>query len=155
MGLWNALTEEFSDMASVAMVVRVLSRLLVAAALGALLGHERESRGKSAGMRTHMLVSLGAALFMLAPQLAGFAESEMSRVVQGIVAGIGFLGAGAIVKADSEEHVQGMTTAAGIWLTAAIGMTVGLGRLATAIVSGVLAFGILHLHHHMTRPKEN
>ncbi|MEQ1905144.1 MAG: MgtC/SapB family protein [Pirellulaceae bacterium] len=99
--------------------------------------------GKSAGLRTHMLVSLGAALFVLIPQQAGMSDADISRVIQGIVAGIGFLGAGTILRGMNEGEVRGMTTAAGIWLTAAIGIAAGLGREVSAILGALLAFLIL------------
>ena len=115
----------------------------MAGALGGVLGYERESKGKAAGLRTHMLVALGAAIFVLVPQQMGGGDAEISRIVQGLVAGIGFLGAGAIVKGKPGEEIEGLTTAASIWMTAAIGMTAGLGREATAIVSTVLAIFVL------------
>jgi putative Mg2+ transporter-C (MgtC) family protein len=90
-----------------------------------------------------MLVALGAALFALVPQQAGMNLGELSRVVQGIVTGIGFIGAGAILKQSEEHQVKGLTTAAGLWLTAALGMAVGLGREMTAILGTVLAYVIL------------
>jgi putative Mg2+ transporter-C (MgtC) family protein len=123
--------------------VRIVIRLLLAAALGGVLGYERERRGKAAGMRTHMLVALGSTLFVLVPQQAGMHMTDLSRVLQGIVTGVGFLGAGTILKARDEAHLHGLTTAAGVWLTAAIGVTVGLGRDVTAILSTVLAVIIL------------
>ncbi|MBJ9973872.1 MgtC/SapB family protein [Pseudomonas sp. S75] len=117
----------------------------MAAVLGAVLGFEREHRGKSAGVRTHMLVSMGAALFVLAPGMAGADDQAMSRVIQGIVAGIGFLGAGTILKGNGRDtsHVKGLTTAAGLWMTAAIGTAAGMGREATALVSTLLALLVL------------
>lgn len=123
--------------------IRFSIRLILAAALGGLLGYERERAGKAAGLRTHMLVSLGAALFVLIPQQAGMSDADISRIIQGVVAGVGFLGAGAIVKGKRDEDIQGLTTAAGIWLTAAIGIAAGLGREASAILGAVLAFLIL------------
>jgi putative Mg2+ transporter-C (MgtC) family protein len=117
--------------------------MVLAAALGGVLGMERTRHGKSAGLRTHMLVALGAALFALVPQQAGMQLADMSRVVQGIVTGIGFIGAGAILKQSEEHQVKGLTTAAGLWLTAALGMAVGLGREMTAILGTVLAYVIL------------
>jgi len=125
-------------------VVRVIVRLLLAVVLGGVLGYEREFRGKAAGLRTHMLVSLGAALFVLVPLQAGMAVENISRVIQGLVTGIGFLGAGSILK-DSSHHVQGLTTAAGIWLTAAIGVSAGLGHEATAVLATLLALIIFIL----------
>jgi putative Mg2+ transporter-C (MgtC) family protein len=139
----NALANEFADLADVSDAARACFRLGLAAALGGALGYERESKGKAAGVRTHMLVALGAALFVMAPTLNGFEDASMSRVIQGIVAGIGFLGAGAIVKGKPGEEIQGLTTAATIWMTAAIGVTVGLGRAATGILSAALALVVL------------
>ncbi|QWA31256.1 MgtC/SapB family protein [Pseudomonas sp. RC3H12] len=146
---WQAflatLHTEFADVADAREVSRILIRLLMAALLGAVLGFERESKGKSAGVRTHMLVSMGAALFVLAPSMAGADEQALSRVIQGIVAGIGFLGAGTILKGNGRDtsHVKGLTTAAGLWMTAAIGTAAGMGREATALISTVLALLVL------------
>ena len=125
-------------------MTRVTVRLVMAALLGGILGFEREHKGKAAGVRTHMLVALGAALFVLVPQMSGSQADAMSRVIQGVVAGIGFLGAGTILKNNDgdEGHVKGLTTAAGLWMTAAIGVAAGLGREATAVLSTVLALGI-------------
>jgi len=141
----ETLRTEFSDATDVEQITRILLRLLLAAALGGVLGYEREQQGKAAGMRTHMLVAMGAALFTLVPQQAGMQVADMSRVIQGIVAGIGFLGAGAIVKHSAEDNVQGLTTAAGVWMTAAIGIACGLGRETTALLSTVLALFVLAL----------
>ncbi|MCY1425548.1 putative Mg(2+) transport ATPase [compost metagenome] len=143
--VWLTLTAEFADITDAKQLTRVSVRLMMAALLGAVLGYERERKGKAAGIRTHMLVALGAALFVLVPQVAGASEEALSRVVQGIVAGIGFLGAGTILKGHDldEEHVKGLTTAAGLWMTAAIGVCAGLGREATAVLSTVLALIIL------------
>ncbi|WP_425414172.1 MgtC/SapB family protein [Pseudomonas cremoricolorata] len=143
--VWAAVTDEFADITDAQEVARILVRLLMAAVLGAVLGFEREHRGKSAGVRTHMLVSLGAALFVLAPSMAGADEQALSRVIQGIVAGIGFLGAGTILKGNGSDpsHVKGLTTAAGLWMTAAIGTAAGMGREATALISTLLALLVL------------
>ena len=140
----RALQDEFADVPDIEQATRIVVRLVIAAALGGLLGWERERTGKAAGVRTHMLVALGAALFVLIPQQAGVSDTDMSRVIQGVVAGIGFLCAGTIIKGRDEENVQGLTTAAGIWLTAAIGVGVGLGREASAVLSTLLALLILH-----------
>lgn len=139
----DTLRSEFSDAPDAEQVTRILTRLLLAALLGGVLGYERERRGKAAGIRTHMLVAMGAALFVLVPQLGGMAMADLSRVIQGLVTGIGFLGAGAIVKHHDEEDVQGLTTAAGIWMTAAIGVACGLGRESTALLSAALALLVL------------
>ncbi len=92
-----------------------------------------------------MLVAMGAALFVLIPQQAGILPADLSRVIQGVVAGIGFLCAGSILKSEDEDRVRGLTTAAGMWLTAAIGMAAGLGREATAVISTALALVVLTL----------
>ncbi len=141
----NTVGAEFSDVADVEQITRLLVRLLLAAVLGGVLGYEREQKGKAAGVRTHMLVAMGAALFVLVPQQGGMQLADMSRVIQGVVAGIGFLGAGAIIKNQSEENVQGLTTAAGVWMTAAIGIACGLGRESTAVLGTLLALGVLAL----------
>lgn len=142
---WTTIQEEFSDLGDASDITRVCVRLLVALALGALLGYERESVGASAGLRTHMLVSLGSALFVLVPLQAGMSLEEVSRVVQGVTAGIGFLGAGAILKLHDENQIKGLTTAAGVWLTAATGVAAGMGLEATAILSALLAWAVLAL----------
>lgn len=139
----QTLASEFSDLPDLEQLTRVVTRLLLAALLGGLLGWERKAKGKSAGLRTHMLVALGAALFVMIPQLAGGEDAELSRIIQGVVAGIGFLCAGTIIKGRDDEHVQGLTTAAGIWMTAAIGVAVGLGREGSAVLAAVLTLVIL------------
>jgi putative Mg2+ transporter-C (MgtC) family protein len=96
-----------------------------------------------------MLVAMGAALFVLVPERGGMGIADMSRVIQGVVAGVGFLGAGAIIKRHSEEQVQGLTTAAGIWMTAAIGVACGLGREAIALLATLLAIVILVMLPHV------
>jgi putative Mg2+ transporter-C (MgtC) family protein len=147
--VWNTvlqtLRDEFSDLADPAQFTRVVVRLVLAVALGAFLGYERERRGSTAGLRTHMLVALGVALLVVSAQQSGIAQADLSRVLQGIFAGIGFLGAGAIIKQSEKEHVKGLTTAASIWATAAIATAAGLGREATAILAALLAFAILSL----------
>lgn len=139
----QTLREEFSDISDPAQVTRVCVRLLVAALLGGLLGYERESRGISAGLRTHMLVAVGSAIFVLVPLEAGVSQADLSRVLQGVVTGVGFLGAGAIIKLNQEQEIKGLTTAASVWLTAAIGVAAGMGREMTAILSALLALFIL------------
>jgi putative Mg2+ transporter-C (MgtC) family protein len=143
----DTLQAEFSDITDPAQLTRITVRLLIAALLGGILGYEREHRGKAAGIRTHMLVCMGAALFVLVPRLAGADDAALSRVVQGLVAGIGFLGAGTILKdgVRSAAQVKGLTTAAGLWMTAAIGVAAGMGREATAVLSTLLALGVLSL----------
>jgi putative Mg2+ transporter-C (MgtC) family protein len=139
----QAVAAEFSDIPDLRQAVLVCVRLIVAVVLGGVLGYERERRGAPAGLRTHMLVALGAALFVLVPHQAGVSPADLTRVLQGVVSGIGFLGAGAILKLDHERNVQGLTTAASIWATAAIGIAAGLGRELTATLATVLALVIL------------
>jgi len=139
----DTVASEFSDVPDAAQATRIVVRLAVAAVLGGVLGWEREHAGKAAGVRTHMLVSMGAALFVLVAQQAGISPADNSRVLQGVIAGVGFLGAGTILKGDAEGQVKGLTTAAGIWLTAAIGIAAGLGREVTAVLSTALALAVL------------
>ena len=145
--VWHAITttvaSEFADISDVGQATRIILRLGVAGLLGGLLGWEREHAGKAAGVRTHMLVAMGAALFVLVAQQAGISAADNSRVLQGVIAGVGFLCAGTILKGDAENQVKGLTTAAGIWLTAAIGVSAGLGREVTAVLSTVLALAVL------------
>jgi putative Mg2+ transporter-C (MgtC) family protein len=140
--LIDELTSGIPDLAE---SVRVVFRLLVAALLGAVVGYERERTGKSAGLRTHMLVSLSSAIFVLAPLEAGMSTGDLSRVIQGVAAGIGFIGAGAILKLADARVIEGLTTAAGIWLTAALGLAAGMGRFGLAAISALLAWLILAL----------
>lgn len=141
---WITIQNEFSDLGDPSDITRVCVRLFVATVLGAVLGFERESVGAPAGLRTHMLVSLGSALFILVPLQAGMSLEDMSRVLQGVTAGIGFLGAGAIIKLQN-EGIKGLTTAASIWLTAAVGVAAGMGLEATAILSAMFGLVILSL----------
>ena len=126
-------------------LLRVLSRLAVSLVLGAALGYERERAGKAAGLRTHALVALGATVFVAAGTDAGMTPADISRVVQGIVAGIGFLGAGAILKVVRKREVEGLTTAANIWFTAAVGTAVGAGHLWLPVAGTVMALLVLRV----------
>lgn len=145
LAIWNVIRQEFSDLPSIAELTRVCLRLSMAIILGGILGYERESAGASAGFRTHMLVALGSALFVLVPLQGGMELDDMSRVLQGVIAGIGFLGAGAIIKMGQEPEIRGLTTAASIWLTSAVGIAAGMGRESTAIVSTLFGLTILLL----------
>jgi putative Mg2+ transporter-C (MgtC) family protein len=138
-----------------AQLARVTFRLAMAALFGAVVGWQRERVGKAAGLRTHMLVSLGAALYVIAPIEYGMANDALSRIIQGLVTGIGFLGAGAILKLTDQRLVKGLTTAAGLWLTAAVGIAVGLGRWGTAAVSVVLIWFILDVLARLERRLEH
>lgn len=137
----SALGSEFSNFTLEELVVIVV-RLCLAAMLGGLLGYERENQGKSAGIRTHILVALGAALLMLAPSFFGTPKADVTRIIQGVVTGIGFLGAGTIIKMN-EIDIHGLTTAAGIWVTAAIGLAVGMGQWLPAILTTCMMMFVL------------
>ena len=122
---------------------RVVLRLGSAAIVGGLIGLERERAGKAAGIRTHMMVALGAALFVLVPTLAGLEPGDLSRVIQGIAAGMGFLGGGTILKRSSESDIEGLTSAATIWFTGAIGIAAGVGQIWLALVGVASAWAVL------------
>jgi putative Mg2+ transporter-C (MgtC) family protein len=141
-GVAEMLAAEFSDL-SAADAVQLGVRLVVAGVIGGLLGWERERAGKAAGFRTHILVAVGSAAMIAVPSQAGFGPDPISRVMQGLVTGIGFIGAGCILKPDGEGTVRGLTTAAGIWLTAAVGITAGMGRELSALLIGGLGWFIL------------
>ena len=138
--IWQELTSGLPDTSQ---LVHVLIRLLAATLLGAVVGLQRERAGKPAGLRTHMLVTLGTAVFVLACSGVGMSLEGLSRVIQGIITGIGFIGAGSILKLNEERDIKGLTTAAGVWMTAAIGVAVGLGSLGVAILSTLFTLAIL------------
>ena len=150
--VWLAVIAQFADLPTVGDATRVLTRLTLAALLGGALGYEREQSGKSAGLRTHTLVALGSALLIVAAQQAGMQTADLSRVIQGIVAGIGFLGVGTIFTRSADSRPHGLTTAAGIWLTAGIGVTAGMGHGATAVFATALALVVLGLLQRRTVP---
>ena len=137
---WTELTAGIPDSTELA---QLLIRLLAAVLLGALVGLQREQAGKAAGLRTHILVALGTTMFVLASSSSGMSLEGVSRVIQGLATGIGFIGAGAILKLNDTREIQGLTTAAGIWMTAAIGVAIGLGNLGLAILATVLTWIIL------------
>ncbi len=137
------LEELTADLPDARQLARIVIRLLVAMLLGAIVGVQREQTGKPAGLRTHMLVALGAALFVIAPVEAGMTSADLSRVIQGLATGIGFIGGGAILKLSEEREIRGVTTAAGVWMTAALGVAAGLGRIWMAILSALLTWFIL------------
>jgi putative Mg2+ transporter-C (MgtC) family protein len=132
-------------------LIRVSARLLIAAFLGGWIGFERQREHKAAGLRTHILVAMGAALFAIAPLEAGMTIADAGRVFQGIATGIGFIGAGTILKLTEQQEIKGLTTAAGLWLTAAIGMAVGSGLLWIPVLATLFAFVILSVLAHVER----
>lgn len=138
--LWHELTNGIPDRTHLGIV---LIRVLAATFLGSVIGIQRQRVGKPAGLRTHMLVSLGTAVVVVACEGAGIGPDGLSRVVQGVVTGIGFVGAGSILKLSEEREIKGLTTAVGVWLTAAIGVAVGLGTLGIAVIVTVLTLLVL------------
>jgi putative Mg2+ transporter-C (MgtC) family protein len=128
-----------------------LARLALAAALGGAIGLEREVRHKAAGLRTHMLVTMGSAMFMVASMLLlyqvnginGAARVDPTRIASTIVTGIGFLGGGIIFR--TRDRVRGLTTAAGLWVASAIGLTIGAGFYVTGVGATLLTIVVLSL----------
>ncbi|MBN3878158.1 MULTISPECIES: MgtC/SapB family protein [unclassified Nostoc] len=127
-------------------------RLCVALLIGAIIGLERQIRHKPAGLRTHMLVSLGSALFTLIIMQTGGLQASpdaLSRVIQGIAAGVGFLGAGEIVRQSSQEsqqlEIHGLTSAAAIWVSSALGIAAGCGLWQLGLISAMLTFLVLNV----------
>ncbi|MFC6643437.1 MULTISPECIES: MgtC/SapB family protein [Sulfitobacter] len=149
--IWSAVTQELSDVPDIATITRITLRLTLAALLGGMLGYERELKERNASVRTHMLVAVGAALFVIGPLQSGMEIADLSRVLQGIVQGIGFLGAGAIIVRTAERKIQGLTTAASIWATAGIGIAAGLGLEAMAVLSTIIVLIILAVIPQVTR----
>ncbi|MGP0173072.1 MgtC/SapB family protein [Pseudomonas sp. NCHU5208] len=149
MDVWETLLAtlqlELADLQQIEHLLRSSLRLLLVMLLGGLLGYEREATGKAAGVRTHMLVCLGASIFVMVLEQEGAAGDAMSRVIQGVATGIGFLCAGTILKGNSLADVKGLTTAAGLWSSAAIGVAVGLGREAIAILATLLVWTVLRV----------
>ncbi len=125
--------------------LEMVLRLLLAVALGAIIGFQRERAGKPAGLRTNTLICLGAALFTVI-SVYGFG-ADPARVAAGIVTGVGFLGAGAIIMRRGEGTVEGLTTAATIWAVAGVGLAAGVGMYLIAAVATALILGVLYLPH--------
>ena len=134
---------EFQNLPDATHTVRIGLRLLVALLIGGMVGIQRELTHKPAGLRTHMLLALGTALLIVITEESGASRSDMSRVVQGLVTGIGFLGGGAILKLTAEHEIHGLTTAAGLWLTTAASIAAGLGQLPLAIAGVILGLVVL------------
>ncbi len=134
----------------------MLLRLSIALVLTGALGWERNRSGKSAGVRTHMVVGMGACFFMMLPELIiehyrSFGQPvqfDPIRVIQAVVAGISFVGAGTIFVSKDKDHVKGLTTAASIWTCTAIGMCVGLGKVMLPVAATVLLLVVLRVVRH-------
>jgi putative Mg2+ transporter-C (MgtC) family protein len=140
--LWQELIYGLPDGRHLAIV---LIRVVAAVLLGGILGIQREKARKPAGLRTHMIVCLGTAVVVLSCLASNMDMSGLSRVIQGIVTGIGFIGAGSILKLSEQREIKGLTTAAGLWMTAAIGVAVGLGSLGVALIGTAATFLVLSL----------
>ena len=140
--LWQELIYGLPDGRHLAIV---MIRVTAAVILGGILGVQRERAGKPAGLRTHMIVCLGTAVVVLACLASSMDMSGLSRVIQGIVTGIGFIGAGSILKLSEQREIRGLTTAACLWMTAAIGVAVGLGSLGVALIGTATTFIVLSL----------
>jgi len=127
-------------------LLEMILRFLLAFALGAGIGFQRERAGKTAGVRTHILVGSGAALFTLV-SIYGFSGAvvDISRVAAAVVVGVGFIGAGVIFRGRQEEEVAGLTTAATIWITAAIGLAAGAGMYLVSVIATAVTVGVLLL----------
>jgi len=139
MASWHIVSNDQQEM---------LIRLAVAAFLGAIIGYERARAKKAAGIRTHLLISLGAALFTIISIMGFSGNADPARIAAGVVAGIGFLGAGTILR--HEKGIEGLTTAAGIWAVAAVGVAIGAGLYVVGAVAAVmipLALRFLPHHH--------
>jgi putative Mg2+ transporter-C (MgtC) family protein len=149
----QALANEFS-LPDAGTTTVIIARLLTAAVLGGLLGMERESKGRAAGLKTHILVSIGSALFVMAPLLSGIEPGDVTRVMQGIVSGIGFLGAGAIIKLERDERIEGLTTAAGIWMVSAVGMAAGMGMEVMALATTLIGLAVVNTIPRIMRNEE-
>lgn len=106
---------------------------------------QREATGKPAGLRTHILVTLGTTVFVLGCHGAGMSSDGLSRIIQGIITGIGFIGAGSILKLSEERSIKGLTTSASVWMAAAIGVAVGLGVLGLALLATLFTLVVLTL----------
>lgn len=127
-------------------VLEMVLRLLLAAALGAVIGYQRERAGKQAGLRTHILISSGAALIALVSIYGFGSASDPARVAAGVVVGVGFLGAGVILHREG-GIVAGLTTAATIWVMAGIGLAAGVGLYVVAAVATAIVLGVLVIPH--------
>lgn len=127
----------------------LILRLVIAGLLGGLIGFEREIRAKEAGVRTHFIVALGSALFMIISQFAFTGRFDAARVAAQVVSGIGFIGAGVIIF--QKNVVRGVTTAAGLWVAAAVGLACGAGMFTVAVAASLLTILCLETMHLITR----
>src|SRR3982074_3470499 len=132
-------------------IIRVSVRLCAALFMGTAIGLQRELTHKPAGLRTHMLLGLGTALFIVGAAESGMHLDSLSRIVQGLATGIGFPGGGAILKLTNEREIHGLTTAAGIWMTAAASAAAALGQIAVALIGTLLGLLVLIVFHKLEK----
>ena len=140
--LWNDLT---SGLPESGRLLQFVVRLLTSAMIAALIGLQREKAGKDAGLRTHILVAAGSTVFVLGAIGSGMGEDALSRVIQGVVTGVGFIGAGTILKRESRSDIKGLTTSSGLWTVCAIGVLVGLGHVGIALITALVTLSVLIL----------
>jgi len=138
--LWEELTAGLTNHDH---LLRVFFRLFAAILLGGLMGLQRVSAGKPSGLRTHTLVCLGTTVILLSCSAAALSLERASRVIQGIVTGIGFIGAGSILKLSEEHLVHGLTASIRLWTTATVGIAIGLGQIGIALITAVLTILVL------------
>jgi len=151
--VWQEFAAEAVDFP---MLLRVIIKIAVACLCGSIIGLNREHAGENAGWRTHILVTIASAAFVMSMKESGAATAELTRVVQGIATGVGFLGAGVILRLPDSVRVKGLTTAASIWLSAAVGCAVGAGRIWLPLVATIFGWATLALlrrwEHHIFGP---
>ena len=138
--LWEELTAGLTNHDH---LLRAFLRLFAAIVLGGLIGLQRVNAKKPGGLRTHILVCLGTTGILLACSSAALSPEGVSRVIQGIVTGIGFIGAGSILKLSEEHLIHGLTVSVRIWTTAAVGIAIGLGQIGIALITAVLTILVL------------
>lgn len=135
--------------------LRIGWRLIAAGLAGALIGYQRERTGKAAGLRTHILIAMGTAMFMLGAAEVEMTSADLSRVIQGLAAGVGFLGAGSIIKRHDSAEIHGLTTAAGIWMTAAVSIVISMGFIVQGFIGAVLGWAVLTLLRKLPAEAQN
>ena len=141
----TAFYDDFQGFANAEQVTHLVLRVTAACIAGAVIGYQRERTGKAAGLRTHILVTVGTSLMVAICYLEGMGHADVSRVLQGIITGIGFLGGGVILKLEKHQEIKGLTSAAAIWYVAALGIACGLGQLTLALLGSVVGFAVLEM----------
>lgn len=140
-----AIRDDFQGFFNAEQLTHLVLRVAAACIAGAVIGYQRERTGKAAGLRTHILVTVGTSLMVAICYLEGMEHADVSRVLQGIITGIGFLGGGVILKLEKNQEIKGLTSAAAVWYVAALGIACGLGQLTLALLGSVVGFLILEL----------